>query len=241
MMCIRHHLLLLMADSKCLIKCISYNMHGYNQGSQLLSTLCESQSADFIFIQEHWLTPNKLNNILNFSVHYTGYGISAMDHCVSQSILKGRPWGGVSILVKNKYVPHVKFTKVSDRYLMLLLAETLFVNVYLPTSSSGNHEDIALQMVNDISNVFLQFPNVNVVFGGDMNTDLDSNSKTVQIINKLSNDWDLVNCNDLTDTIIIITKYLYRAAMCCNTTLRLTNDSKNTNCTLTVRYTITHE
>ena len=60
------------------------------------------------------------------------------------------------------------------------------MNVYLPTSSSGNDEDIALQMVNDISTVFLQFPNVNVVFGGDMNTNLGSNSKAAQIISQLS-------------------------------------------------------
>jgi hypothetical protein len=36
-------------------KLITYNLHGFNQGSSLLAHLCENKLADFIFVQEHWL------------------------------------------------------------------------------------------------------------------------------------------------------------------------------------------
>ena len=78
----------------------SYNMHGFSQGSQLLKYFCENlNSSDIFMLQEHWLTPANMHKLNNFHKKYINYGISAMEAAVEHSILKGRPYGGVCILV----------------------------------------------------------------------------------------------------------------------------------------------
>jgi hypothetical protein len=42
-----------------ILRIVSYNMHGFNQGSVYLKDL--SENADVIFVQEHWLYPNNLH------------------------------------------------------------------------------------------------------------------------------------------------------------------------------------
>jgi len=41
-------------------------------------------------IQEHWLTPDNMNNILQFSEHYSGFGVSAMINTISSGIRVAR-------------------------------------------------------------------------------------------------------------------------------------------------------
>ena len=101
------------------VRVISYNMHGFNQGQSTLKSLCADE-YDIIFVQEHWLTPDKNNNVLCFSSNYTGFGISAMVNKVSSGIFYGRPHGGVSILVHNKFVKFVKDVSSDDRFVILL-------------------------------------------------------------------------------------------------------------------------
>jgi len=80
----------------------TFNMYGKNQGSPLLSHLNCDLTPDIIFLQEHWQTPANLPLISNFSPNYMGYGISAMEHAVRKSVLKGRPFGGTATLVHVK-------------------------------------------------------------------------------------------------------------------------------------------
>ena len=72
---------------------LTYNMHGFNQGSTLLQDICNSTKYDIIFIQEHWLTPSNTVKLLNISENYVGFGISVMETAVSKGLLRGRPWG----------------------------------------------------------------------------------------------------------------------------------------------------
>jgi len=46
-------------------------------------------------LQEHWLTPEKLNNFDHYFPDYCSFGRSAMTACVVTGILRGRPFGGV--------------------------------------------------------------------------------------------------------------------------------------------------
>ncbi len=52
---------------------VSYNMHGFNQGTPTVTELIADKSADIIMLQEHWLTPANLNLI-----HYVEPIISCM-------------------------------------------------------------------------------------------------------------------------------------------------------------------
>jgi len=48
---------------------ISYNLHGLNQGIELLNYLCckNNLDTDIVFIQEHWLTPDRLSRLNNYN------------------------------------------------------------------------------------------------------------------------------------------------------------------------------
>ena len=45
------------------INIVSYNMHGYNQGSVAIRDIMVSLSPDVILLQEHWLTPSNFRSI----------------------------------------------------------------------------------------------------------------------------------------------------------------------------------
>src|SRR5882757_8658917 len=65
---------------------IYYNLQGLNQGSSLLSDLCTSKNASLIFVQEHWMNPCIMSQIIYFSSNYTCFGISAMEEILSHGV-----------------------------------------------------------------------------------------------------------------------------------------------------------
>src|ERR1043165_6496477 len=90
---------------------VSYNLHSLNQGESLLKILCSSPefACDCICLQEHWLTPLQLGKLNNLSDNHTFFGISAMESVIQNSVLKGRPFGGVGIFLKNSFCNKVNF------------------------------------------------------------------------------------------------------------------------------------
>lgn len=182
------------------IQFISYNMHGFNQGSTFLANVCVSKLSDFIFIQEHWLTPVKMSQILNFSKSYLGFGISAMDSAISQSILRGRPFGGVAILVRKYLTKSLSCLKCSDRFVILLIDKTVFINVYFPCSTVKDYLNILLAILTNITVVLEEHLDCEIVLGGDFNTNLHENSPGSNLIRKFMIDFGLVACNDILPT-----------------------------------------
>ena len=75
----------------------------------MLNYLCNDYKCDIIFIQKHWLPPFDLARIQQFSPNYSSFGISAMDNVVNSDVFIGRPFGGVGILLSNKYLDFIKF------------------------------------------------------------------------------------------------------------------------------------
>src|SRR5579862_34152 len=103
-------------------KFVSYNMHGFNQGIMQLKTICESMTYNVIFIQETWLTPDKLPYFLIFREDYHIFCVSSMDTTLGKGILKGRPHRGLCILVNkvlNNSFTNIKIVSNSDRYLII--------------------------------------------------------------------------------------------------------------------------
>jgi exonuclease III len=176
---------------------ISYNLHGLNQGNILLSKLAESNIADFIFVQEHWLTPMNMYKIRNFSRNYLCFGISAMEQAVSKSILRGRSFGGVAILVRNELCSKVKCIQSSERFVVLKFNQTLFINVYLPCHSADNCINIVIDMFAAIGNIIQNNVTCGIILGGDLNTDLYDNSDVSRFINSFCSDYVLDICNNI--------------------------------------------
>ena len=53
-----------------LIKIVSYNMHGFNQGYAAIDHLISSENPDIFFCQEYWLTPA---NLQKFDDHFPDF------------------------------------------------------------------------------------------------------------------------------------------------------------------------
>ena len=120
---------------------VSFNMHGYNQGFCTVLDLINSPSSDVIFLQEHWLTPDKLIKLKDFP-GYFAFGSSAMSHAVESGVLRGRPYGGVAILVKDS-LRHLMTTVIADERYCIIVIDKLFIcNVYLPCSGTADRLDI---------------------------------------------------------------------------------------------------
>jgi len=162
------------ARDKCTV--ISYNLHGLiNQGSVLLSDLFATTNATVVFVQEHWLTPFNMHKIIKSSNNYTGFGISAMEMAVSHSVLRGRPFGGVATLVHNIFLSQVTCIKNAERFSIITLGLTMYVNVYLPCHSLGS-DDMIHSLLTEIGDIISVHPGYTLVFGGDLNNNLTDNS-----------------------------------------------------------------
>jgi exonuclease III len=58
---------------------VSYNLHGYNQGSHGVKELIAKIAPSVILIQEHWHTPDNLYKLNSFSEDYFVFASSAMN------------------------------------------------------------------------------------------------------------------------------------------------------------------
>ena len=77
--------------------CMSYNMHDFNQGADLVNHWCNMKSFDVLLIQEHWLSPamlNRFNDIIGSD--YFCFAFSSMAVTCSADVLRGRPYGGLA-------------------------------------------------------------------------------------------------------------------------------------------------
>ena len=188
------------------LKLLSYNMHGFNQGSHMLSTLFEdSDCPDILFVQEHWLTPANMYKIKNINSKFTCYGISAMEQCVSESLLRGRPFGGVATLINSTLTAKVDFVKCSERFVVMSIGNTLFVNVYLPcVTASDQSKDALVLIITELQGVIasalttLKSNDLKFIIGGDLNVNLENiRAPAYQIITDFINSLSLVTCSSL--------------------------------------------
>jgi len=63
-----------------------------------LDELITDYYPDIFLLQEHWLTPGNIFKLDKFTENFT-FGCSAMPKTVESSILRGRHFGGVNILI----------------------------------------------------------------------------------------------------------------------------------------------
>jgi len=140
----------------------TYNLHGLNQGSDLLASLCNDH--DIVFVQEHWLPSFDLYRLHNSVSDNVCFASSAMDDVIAKDCLHGRPFGGVAIFVKSHLASTVKLIKAASRYIMIQVDQTVFGNVYLPCVSSTDREQDILDCLADIMNVLDTLNFVNIVF-----------------------------------------------------------------------------
>ena len=104
----------------------TYNLHGFNQGRVFLPTLCGM--SDVILIQVH-----ELHLIGNMHTDFVAICTSAMAESSENRPRRGRPWGGVGIMVC-KSLPSCNTIAKRERFISVLIRDAfiIIVNVYFP-------------------------------------------------------------------------------------------------------------
>lgn len=175
-------------------------MHGFNQGRSVLDSFCLGEQYDVLFIQEHWLTPDKMNKILSFSDNYTGFGISAMEDKVKSGIFQGRPFSGTSVLINNKLIKFVKNVICRDRFVIFCLNDIAFVNMYLPCKSNTKTDEYLNVLIDTLDQISGHLTSISpkfIIAGGDVNTDLRCTSVSTDTIISFANELNLVECSNI--------------------------------------------
>ena len=178
---------------------VSYNMHGYNQGSHTVRDLIISSKPDVFILQEHWLTPSNLSKFDDDFPQYMCFGSSAMNSCVEMGVLRGRPYGGVMTLVCNKLRSCTEVISATDRYVIVAVGSVVMINVYFPCVGTNDRLSICDELVNSLLPWLNKYSSRNIVIGGDFNTDLDVTNPISDLINQFTADCDISRCDRLFD------------------------------------------
>ena len=81
--------------------------------------IINSWSPDIIFLQEHWLTPSNLDKFSVDFPSYFSFGASAMDRADEVGILRGRPYGGVMVLMMHELLHLIQTLCANERLIVI--------------------------------------------------------------------------------------------------------------------------
>ena len=179
------------------LKIVSYNMHGFRQGCPVLDDLIYSCNPDIFLLQEHWLTPANLYLFDNHFVNYFSFGSSAMSKTIESGMLRGRPFGGVIILIKSTLRKITKTIHCCDRYIIVKVGDCIFVNIYLPCSGTPDRQSVCDDVLNEIGAWLSRYCDCKIVVAGDFNVNLDCPSGVASSVLRLANNYSLLRCDDL--------------------------------------------
>lgn len=179
------------------ISIVSFNMHGLNQGRQVVRELIDSVFPDIVLLQEHWLTPSMLHKLSDDFPEYIAIGKSAMELCVQQGPLRGRPFGGVSTLVKRELFEYVHILYCADRYVVIRFMDFIVLNVYMPCVGTKDRLLEIENITQEISEYLVTMHGETIVIGGDINVDLNSTEHASMLINSFLTDNQLNRCDAL--------------------------------------------
>jgi exonuclease III len=181
---------------------ISYNLHGFNQGKHLLNYYCTRGTDDILFLQEHWLGPDSLNIIDSVCPGYYAFSVSSFETSVSSGLLRGRPYGGLAILVKNNYRSSCKLIRKHERFIAILFNDLLLINVYFPSPSRVDCKEETIELIAQIEELMIDTPLVSdVIIGGDFNCNLDVNNWSSNTISDLMKNFNLKSCSSVVPSV----------------------------------------
>ena len=179
----------------------SHNLHGFKKSSAF-HRQCLQQYGGIWFGQEHWLPENRLSQLNELGTQFVAR--SGMEDAVSNGIMRGRPYGGVSITWSSD-MDHVIRPLVNYRHKRVVSVEAaaephplLFICVYMPFFDSSKRQECLAETIETISmleEMLSDHPLHSVIIGGDLNTELKGNSPFDSLWNNLMAKFNLVCCD----------------------------------------------
>ena len=188
------------------------NLHGFSKSSGYLKECIKSHSGIW-FIQEHWLSESQLHKFQQVDAQFVAR--SGMEDAVSSGIYRGRPFGGVAICWSSGLSPFITpVTNLKHKRIVAIELQTadgnfLLISAYMPFFNSARREQCMAETVDAISMIDLlidDHPHHHVVLGGDLNTELKSDSPFDALWTELMAKYRFAYC----DNYVTSPAYTYR-------------------------------
>ena len=153
----------------------TYNCCSLNKNINIIKELT-SKEIDVIFLQETFLTVDKLGIIDFIDENYHSFGIPAYFSNENITNVTGRPKGGLVCLWKNNSYFNINILASTNDFIVLDMffsdVHITIVNVYLRSDLGVVvTQELYLQTLNDLENVLLDFNFNNILYCSDFNTD----------------------------------------------------------------------
>ena len=160
----------------------SHNLHGFKT-SLAYHKQCLTVKDSIWFAQELWLTEKQIPSMQQLNTAFIAR--SGMEDAVSAGILRGRPYGGVSI-AWSRDLDHVvtplanyKHKRVVAVKLQATIGNIILISVYMPFLDSRKHDYCrteAIETIAMIDSIIVDHPNHLFIIGGDLNCELKGDS-----------------------------------------------------------------
>ena len=162
------------------------------------------KNNDIIFVKEHWLQSSQLHMFNSIDQHFVFYGKSSMDTRIASGMIRGRPFGGVGVLLRQDLGSLVTFydCDAAGRVVVIKLENNsvniLVFGVFLPYD---DHNDDYLNSLRQIFGYIESFidmhPGYKYILLGDFNFECKLSNRGFSAFCAFAKDFNLVVCDDL--------------------------------------------
>ena len=190
-----------MAPTKIVIG--SHNLHSFKKSGSFHKA-CIHDYGGVWMGQELWLSEKQLTQLHQLETRFVAR--SGMEEAISSGILRGRPFGGVSISW-SKDLNHVMTPLANYRHKRVVAAEMetesekiLFISIYMPFYDSSKRAVCLAETADALSMIELlvdEHPQHQIIIGGDLNTELNGHSPFDNLWNDLVTRKQLAYCSHL--------------------------------------------
>ena len=180
----------------------SHNLHSFKKSS-VFHKQCIEQYGGLWLGQELWLPESRLSQLQELGVNYVAH--SGMEDAISNGILRGRPFGGVSIA----WAPdlnHVIKPLVNYRHKRIVCVEAalepdpvLFVSLYMLFFDACKRQECMAESIETISmleEILSDHPLHKVIIGGDYNTEFRNSSPFDRLWSEFMSKYNLISCDN---------------------------------------------
>jgi len=185
-------------NNLCELNIMCYNLHGFYQGFSVINDSIASDKPHVFLLQEHWLTPSNLSLFDSSFPGYFSFGSSAMSKSVEAGMLRGRPFGGVMILIRDDLRTLTETIYCEERFAILRVANYLIATVYLPCVGYNDRYLLCEEILCTISAWRARYSELEFLLAGDFNVNLDkSDDHIANLVSNFMRTFHLSRCDDL--------------------------------------------
>ena len=182
------------------LKLTTYNCkHFKDRGPKLEFMQQVMSDCDILLLQEDCLFEEQLVKLKAIHDNVEVTGKSSMDSSVQ---LQGRPYGGCAIVYKTDIISNVKIIDCDNKRLcgiLMNIGENVIIvlNTYMPCDNNSYDSNYMMytEVLHEVTRIMHRFNNAtHVLFGGDMNTDMNRNSTHTKYLKQFCRDNEMSSC-----------------------------------------------